>query len=118
MVGDHARAIPLLLEADGLAAQMQDLHEQVRALFFQAECWVRLDRWDDVLLAEEKSQALQRRHPLDRLGPMCWLIAFSAVVHALRGEKDIAARLADESYTGMLGVSGDDESNWHSGQFY
>jgi hypothetical protein len=79
---------------------------------------VRLDRWDEALLAEEKSQALQQRHPLNRLGPMCWLFAFSASVHALRGEEDVAARLADESYSIMLGVSGGDESNWHSGQFY
>ena len=118
MVGDHARAIPLLLEAEGLAVQMQDPHQQVRTLYFQAECWVRLDRWDEVLVAEEKSQTLQRRHPLNRLGPMCWLFAFSAVVHALRGEKEIAARLAEESYAIMLDISGGDESNWHSGPFY
>jgi tetratricopeptide (TPR) repeat protein len=118
MVGDHARAIPLFLEAEALAAQMQETHQQVRTLYLQAECWFRLDRWDEVLLAEERAQALQRRYPLNRLGAMCWLLAFSSSVHALRGEKVIAQRLADESYTIMFGVSGGDESNWHSGPYY
>ena len=90
----------------------------VKALYLQSECWVRLDRWDKVLLAEEKIKALQRRYPLKRLGAVCWLLAFSATVHALRGEKDIAARLANESYDTMLELAGGDESNWGSDGYY
>lgn len=118
LVGDHAQAIPLFMEAEELAAQMHETHGQARALYLQAECWYRLDRWDEVLLAEERGQALQRRYSLNKLGPLCWLFAFSASVHALRGEERIAARLAEESHASMLGITDGDESTWHSAQFY
>ncbi len=117
-VGDHAQAIPLLLEAEKLAVRIQESRYQVRTLYLQAECWVHLDRWDEVLLAEEKGQAIQRRYPINRVGSMCWLLAFSSTVHALRGEKQIAAQLADESYAMMLGIATGNESNWESAQFY
>ncbi len=120
MFGEYAQAIPLLLEAEDLGEQIQDVHGHVAALYLQAECWTRLDRWDEVLLAEERVQVLQRRHPLQRLGAVCWLLAFSASVHTMRGEKKKGARMADESYAIMtiVGVSDDEEKNWGSAQYY
>ena len=123
MVGNYAQAIPLLLEAEDLGEQIQDIHKQVKALYLQAECWTRMDRWDEILLAEERVQALQRRYPLKRLGAICWLLAFSASVHTLRGDKVKGARMADESYTIMrnvifMGEDDNGEKNWGSPQFY
>jgi hypothetical protein len=117
-LGQYAQVIPLLLEAENLAVQIHELSDQANILQFQAECWVRLDRWDEVLLAEEKGQALQRRYPLNRRVIICWLLAFSSSVHALRGEKQIAAQLADESHAIMLEGTTGDESNWDGAQFY
>ena len=66
----------------------------------------------------KKGKALQKRYPLQRLGPICWLLAFSAAVHALRGDHNYAITLGNESRTIMLDLAGGDEENWHSAQFY
>jgi len=112
MVGRYAQAIPLALEAEILAEQIQDIYNQAKALIHQAECWIRLDRWEEVLLVEEKIEVLQGRYPLTRLGGICWVLAFSASVHALRGEIKQAAQLADESYEIMIGFEGGSEEVW------
>jgi len=114
IVGDYAQAIPLVLEAEILAEQIQDIYNQAKALTHQAECWVRLDRWDEVLIVEEKIEVLQGRYPLTRLGGICWVLAFSAVVHAMRGQKEQAAQLADESYKIMIIFYGGGEEVWRN----
>jgi class 3 adenylate cyclase/tetratricopeptide (TPR) repeat protein len=112
LVGDFAQAIPLLLEAEKLAEEIQDFYNEAQALIFLSECWVRLDRWDEVLLVQEKIDVLQRRYPVKRLGGICWGLAFSASVHALRGHKEEAAQLADESYKIMIFFEGGNEETW------
>jgi tetratricopeptide (TPR) repeat protein len=114
IVGSYAQAIPLVLEAEILAEQIQDIYNQAMALIHQAECWVRLDRWDEVLIVKEKIEVLQQRYPLTKLGGICWVLAFSAVVHALRGQKEQAAQLADESYKIMIIFYGGGEEVWRS----
>jgi len=118
IVGGYAQAIPLVLEVEILAEQIQDIYNQAKALIHQAECWVRLDRWDEVLIVEEKIEVLQGRHRLTRLGGICWVLAFSAVVHALRGQKEQAAQLADESYKIMIIISGGEEVWREQAPFY
>jgi len=112
MVGDFAQAIPLLMEAEKLAEQIQDIFGQAKSLNYQSECWVRLDRWDEALLAGEKTEVLQKRYPTKSLGGICWVLAFSASVHALRGHKEKAANLADESYEIMIIFEGGNEQMW------
>lgn len=108
-VGKYARAIPHLMEAEALGDQLQDVRGKTQALVIQGQCWLRLDRWDDILKAKEKLKALQRRHPLERLGLICWLLGYSAAVHALRGERKRATQLAQESYEIMAAVAGLEE---------
>jgi tetratricopeptide (TPR) repeat protein len=114
-VGEYAQAIPHLLEAETLGDQLQDVQGKAWALVIQGQCWLRLDRWDEVLIAEEKLKALQRRNPLERLGGICWLLSFSAVVHALRGENEQAMQLRHESYEIMTAITGAEqgtEEDW------
>jgi class 3 adenylate cyclase/tetratricopeptide (TPR) repeat protein len=122
LVGEYAQAIPVELDAEALGEQIQDSYGQATALTLQAECWMRLDRWDEVLLAEEKIQILQRRFPIERLQPLCWLLGFSASVHALRGNAVKAAQLADESYQIMTGNPytghGVNEEEWGRAHYY
>jgi hypothetical protein len=118
MVGDYAQATPLLLEAEVLGEQIRDIFNHSKALWYQAECWMRLDRWDEVLVAEEKIMVLQRRYPINRLGPICWLLAISASVHAYRGEEEMGTRLSNESYAIMLDFAGGNEENWHRDHYY
>jgi tetratricopeptide (TPR) repeat protein len=110
-VGEYAQAIPHLLEAEALGDQLQDVHGKAMAVVNQGQCWLRLDRWDEVLIAEEKLKALQRRHPLERLGSICWLLSFSAAVHALRGDNEQAMQLRNESYEIMIALTVTEE-NW------
>jgi hypothetical protein len=117
-VGHYAQAMPHLLEAEELGEQIQDPRNQTRILRMQADCWARLDRWDDVLVAEEKMKALQRRFPLEKLEAVCWLLAFSGSVHALRGELDRAAQLRQESYDIMIARAGRSEESWSSAVYY
>jgi tetratricopeptide (TPR) repeat protein len=110
-IGEYAQAIPHLLQAEVLGDQLQDIHGIASAMVNQGQCWLRLDRWDEVLIAEEKLKALQRRHPLERLGSICWLLSFSAAVHALRGDNVQAVQLRNESYEIMIDLTVTEE-NW------
>jgi len=73
---------------------------------------VRLDRWDEVLLVQEKIEVLHRRFPARKLGGICWVLAYSASVHALRGQAEEAGKLADKSYDIMIYHEGGDEEMW------
>jgi tetratricopeptide (TPR) repeat protein len=114
-VGQYDQAIPHLLEAEALGAQLHDVQSKAWVLVIQSECWLRLDRWDEILIAEEKIKVLQQRNPLKRLGAICWLLSCSAVVHALRGQNEQARQLRHESYEIMIVVAGAEqgtEEDW------
>jgi tetratricopeptide (TPR) repeat protein len=68
-VGNYEKAIPYLREAETLAGRAQVVNQQVGALGIQAQCWLRLDRWDEVLATEEKWRELERHYPRERVGP-------------------------------------------------
>ena len=95
LVGDYAQAIPLLLEAESLAEKVRAASAQNKALWLQSECWMRLDRWDEVLQSEERARIAQRRFHEGKGDVFCWLLAFSASVYAYRGQEEISARLGD-----------------------
>ncbi len=108
-IGEYAAAIPHLRDAVALGERVQDVEGQVWALANEALCWLRLDRWDAVIQAEKKLIKLQHSHPLERLGAICWQLNTSAVVHALRGEVELATQLREESYKIMIAGSGLEE---------
>ncbi|RLT36719.1 MAG: NACHT domain-containing protein [Chloroflexi bacterium] len=99
-VGDYARALTYLQEAEQLANQTHAVSALAASLHLQATCALRLDRWDDVALAE-KVQSLQQRHHTPPLTPNCFHLALIACVHALRGEKERAAVWRDASFDAM-----------------
>ena len=67
-VGEYEQAIPYLREAGSLALRTQAVDQQANALGLEAQCWFRLDRWDDVLSTESKWRDLERRFPRERVG--------------------------------------------------
>ena len=115
--GEYAQALDGLREAERLAERAQVVEQQANALGLQAQCYFRLDRWDDVLATEVKWRELQRKYPRERVGEMCFFVAISASVHALRGDRQRAEAYAKESYDFMVFVSGTPEI-WQRNQFY
>ena len=109
--------MPYLQEVESLAAQAQIVDQQVNALGLQAQCWFRLDRWDDVLATEVKWRDLERRYPRERVGETCFFVALSASVHALRGALQRADAYRKESYDYMISISGPPDQ-WQRNQFY
>jgi hypothetical protein len=83
----------------------------------QAQCYYRLDRWDEVLETETRWRDLERRYPRERVGETCFFVALSAGVHALRGDRQRAEAYAQESVEYMISMSGRPE-NWQRNQFY
>jgi tetratricopeptide (TPR) repeat protein len=67
-VGEYREALPYLQEAEGLAEHTRIVDQQANALGLQAQCWYRLDRWDEVLATEEKWRDLERRYTRERVG--------------------------------------------------
>lgn len=67
-VGEYEQAISHLKEMEVLAVETQVIEQQANALGLQAQCWFRMDRWDDVLTTEEKWRELERRFPRERVG--------------------------------------------------
>jgi predicted ATPase len=67
-VGEYRQAMPHLCEAETLSASVQAIGQQAAALGLQAQCWFRLDRWDEVVELEEKWRDLERRYTRQRVG--------------------------------------------------
>ena len=116
-VGEYAEALPYYLELEELSGRLQAAEWQVEALRGESSCWFRLDRWDDLLQIEDKSQDLQQRYSLERVNTGCWSLALTASVHALRGESEKAAKRREESLAIMVSRSGTQE-RWESSQYY
>jgi len=115
--GEYEQALPHLREAESLAERAQVIDQQANALGLQAQCWSRLDRWDEVLATEQKWRDLERRYSRERVGETCFFVALSARVHALRGDRDRAEAYAKESYDWMVSMSGTPEK-WQRNQYY
>ncbi|MGH2625095.1 MAG: hypothetical protein ACRDHY_00410, partial [Anaerolineales bacterium] len=52
-LGNYEGALPYLDRAQELAGKISAVDQQFNALALQAQCWLRLDRWEEVLAAEE-----------------------------------------------------------------
>jgi tetratricopeptide (TPR) repeat protein len=116
-LGDYTGALPYLDRAQELAAKISAVDQQFNALALQAQCWLRLDRWDDVLAVEERWRELARGYTREQTGPTCFAVALSACVRALRGERELAESLRHESVDIMVAVSGPDTA-WDRNQHY
>jgi len=110
-VGEYAKAMPHLLEAEKLALQIQDLDQQLTVLRVQAHCLYQMDQWDRVIKIEEKWRALEKRYPnfFKVVSASCFQVALNASVHARRGEMEQAAALREESRAIMVGTDGTEE---------
>jgi class 3 adenylate cyclase/tetratricopeptide (TPR) repeat protein len=67
-VGEYDQALAYLREVEDLAVRTQVVEQQANALGLQAQCWFRLDRWDEVLATEEKWRDLEQRYSRERVG--------------------------------------------------
>jgi tetratricopeptide (TPR) repeat protein len=111
LVGEFALGIPYGEQAENLAQEIRAVDLQVAALRSQAFSWFRLDRWDRLLEIDAKWRGLEQAYVnfFQRIGPMCFMLALNASVHALRGEHDEAARLRSQSNAIMSEATGPPE---------
>jgi tetratricopeptide (TPR) repeat protein len=111
--GEYAEALPHLLEEESLASQIRVVDLQAWVLNFQALCWFRLDRWDELLKIAEKRRDLEQRYPPEQVGTICLEISLSAAARALRGDFNQARELREKAYAIMVGTgSGESLENW------
>jgi len=116
-VGEYDQALTILREAEELAEQAHVVDQQVNTIGLHAQCWFRLDRWDDVLALEEKWRDLERRFSRERIGETCFNTALRASIFALRGQSDRANAYTEEAFDFMVAVSGQPDV-WQRNQFY
>ncbi len=116
-LGNYTGALPYLDRAQELAEKISAVDQQFNALALKAQCWLRLDRWDDVLAAEERWRELAHGYSREQTGPTCFAVALSACVRALRGEGQLAELLRRESVDIMVTVSGS-HTTWDRNQHY
>ncbi len=67
-VGEYEEALTYLQEAEELAVQTHIVEQQANVIGIQAQCWFRLDRWDEVLATEERWRDLEQRYSRERVG--------------------------------------------------
>lgn len=67
-VSEYQTALPYLQEAESMAVETRMVDQQATMLGLQAQCFFRLDRWDEVLAIEEKWRDLERRYTRERVG--------------------------------------------------
>lgn len=117
-VGEYEAALTHAKEAENLSAAIQDVATQVNAMTLQSQCLFPLDRWDDLLIMDEKLGDLQARNPFERLGvALCFHTALVSAVKTLRGEREQADILREESYGIMIKIAGSAE-RWVRNQHY
>jgi tetratricopeptide (TPR) repeat protein len=116
-VGEYAQALVHLQEAEQLAQQLQATSMQVDALTAQSLCWLRLDRWDEVLKIDAERHDLEQRYSGEQMGATCAIGALAATAHALRGERAAATAKREQAYDFMVGTAGPTE-RWTRGQHY
>jgi predicted ATPase/class 3 adenylate cyclase len=116
-VGRYAEAVPVLTEAASYATQIQSVEIEKQSFAEMTHALFRLDRWDGVLDLDDKLRDMQRRYPMEQVGPACYDIAVFAAIHALRGDMGRSVSQRDEAQTIMLGLSGSTE-NWVKAQHY
>ena len=108
-VGEYDQALRFLEESEKLARRMHAAEVLVFGLHEQARCLFYLDRWDEVFMPGK----LRAPQPLQ---PTCVHQALMASVHALRGEREAAAVLRDESVAYMVQI--DAPEAWSRGAHY
>jgi class 3 adenylate cyclase/tetratricopeptide (TPR) repeat protein len=110
-VGEYDKAMPHLLEAERIAAQIQNLDQLLTVLRVQSFCLYLQDQWDEVLKIEDKWRALEKQYPrfFRLVFGSCFQVALNASVHARRGEMEQAATLREEARVLMVGLDGTEE---------
>jgi DNA-binding SARP family transcriptional activator len=117
-VGDYETAIAHAAEAENLSAAIQDITTQVNAMTLQSQCLYPLDRWDDLLALDERLRDIQARNAFERLGiATCFHLALHSAVRTLRGERERANTLREESYGIMIALAGPPE-DWSRNQYF
>lgn len=116
-LGNYQGALTYLDRTRDLAEKISAVDQEFNALALQAQCSLRLDRWDEVLAAEERWRELASGYTREQTGPTCFAVALSACVRALRGERSEAERLRQESVEIMVAVGGSDKA-WDRNQHY
>jgi hypothetical protein len=105
-VGEYVQALTYTLEGEQLAAQIQAVDLERWALTNRSLALLRLDRWDEILALAERTRDLQRRYPLEQIGPSCQTIAVIASVHAMRGDLEAARIHRQEAQDMMTSLAG------------
>ncbi len=110
-VGEYAKAMPHLLEAENLASQTQDLDQLLTVLRVQSHCLYQSDQWDEVMKIEGKWRALEKQYPkfFNLVWASCFQVALNASVHARRGDMQQAEILREEARVLMVGLDGTEE---------
>jgi class 3 adenylate cyclase/tetratricopeptide (TPR) repeat protein len=110
-VGEYARAMPHLLEAERLASQTRDMDQLLSVLRVQSHCLYLTDQWDELTKIEAKWRALEKQYPkfFKLVWASCFQVALNASVHARRGDMDQAEILREEARNLMIGLDGTEE---------
>ena len=66
--GEYDQAMTALKSAYDLALKVKSVNKQADILGLQAQCYFRLDRWDEVLSVETMWRDLERRYSRERVG--------------------------------------------------
>jgi predicted ATPase len=118
-VGEYAQAIAYLIEAERLVVQNPTLGPPGWELPSQALCWLRLDRWDELLLVDKKRQDLEKRYSREQFGgAYCAEIAVAAAGLALQGDFDQARFLREQAYDIMVQGAGGSTESWGRTHYY
>jgi len=110
-VGEYARAMPHLLEAEKLASQTRDMDQLLAILRVQSHCLYLTDQWDELTKIEAKWRALEKQYPkfFKLVWASCFQVALNASVHARRGDMEQAEKLREEARNLMIGLDGTEE---------
>ena len=105
--GEYAQAITYLNEAESLAARHPALVPPLWMLGSQALCWLRLDKWDEVLHVDQRRQDLEQRYSREQFGgTYCMELAVAAAGLTLQGNFERARVLRDQAYDFMVQAGG------------
>lgn len=117
-VGKFEESLVHFRQAAEQYKEIGEVNLEAASLGILTEALFRLDRWDEVLENEERLLELNRVYGIDRAGPLCYFLGFSATVNAMRGSMQVAQDLREEAYEIMLEAGGVPEEQWMRNQHY
>jgi len=111
-IGEYEQAIIHLLEEERLALRIGAIDRQTWSLNLLGMCYLRLDRWEELLKLNKRRKELEQIYSSEQIGPSCIVTALISTGYTLFGDSDQSRELREQAYDVMVLKDGKSPEKW------